>query len=253
MQTLTLVDPANPDGRRKIAELPGGGWGVGGASWDDRRLVLSRYQSATQSEIWLLDLASGERTRVLPAPGSNDKAVHLAEGWKRDNSGFFFLSDRNGEFRELMFYSLADARITSITRRIKGDIEARQPQPRRPAARGAGQGRRPRQPGVLRHRRVQRAAVAGAARGQRRTARFHPRLPVLAFALNGDKSSQIGTLVPADGGSQAWTRPYAPPGVDTSTFPDPKIVRYPSFDGREIPAFVYRPAAAQVPRPRARC
>jgi Tol biopolymer transport system component len=103
VQTLTLVDPANPDGRRKLAELPGGGWDVGSASWDDRRLVLNRLYSANHSEVWLLDLAGGERTRVLPPPGSNDKAVHLASVWKRDNSGFFFVSDRSGEFRELMF------------------------------------------------------------------------------------------------------------------------------------------------------
>ena len=44
--------------------------------------------------------------------------------WKRDNSGFFFSSDRSGEFRELMFYALADGRITQITRHVKGDIES---------------------------------------------------------------------------------------------------------------------------------
>ena len=36
-QTLMLVDPAHPETRRKLAELPGGGWYVGGVSWDDRR------------------------------------------------------------------------------------------------------------------------------------------------------------------------------------------------------------------------
>ena len=244
VQTLTLVDPANPDGRRKLAELPGGGWDVGSASWDDRRLVLNRLYSANHSEVWLLDLAGGERTRVLPPPGSNDKAVHLASVWKRDNSGFFFVSDRSGEFRELMFYSLADARIVPITRHIKGDIE------------GASLSHDGRLLAV-------RAKVEGRTNlvffdtdafnelpspalpeGSVTTVDFHPRLPILAFALNNSRGpSQLGTLMPADGGSQAWTRPHAAPGVDTATFAEQQIVRWKSFDGREITGIAAFPAA----------
>ena len=36
-------------------------------------------------------------------------------------------------------------------------------------------------------------------------------------------------------------------GLDTSTFPEPTLVRYPTFDDRKIPAFVYRPAAGRFP------
>ena len=242
--TLTLVDPANPDGRRKLAELPGSGWFPGGVSWDDRRLLLNRYYSANHSEVWLLDLASGERTRVLPAPGSTDKAVHLAGEWKRDNSGFFFISDRSGEFRELMFYSLADGRITSITRHIKGDIEGSSlsHDGRLLAVRAKVEGRT----NLLFFDTTAFNELPSPAlpEGSVTAARFHPRLPVLAFALNGSKGpSQIGTLVPADGGSQAWTRPYAPPGVDTSRFAEQQIVRWKSFDGREITGIAAFPAA----------
>ncbi len=87
--------------------------------------------------------------------------------WKRDNSGFFFVSDRSGEFRELMFYSPRRRPDHADHPPHQGRHRRREPQPRRQAARRAGQGRRPDPPGVLRHRRLQRAAVAGAARGQR--------------------------------------------------------------------------------------
>ena len=70
------------------------------------------------------------------------------------------------------------------------------------------------EPAVLRHRRLQRAAVAGAARRQRQPRRASIRAcRSLAFALDSSKGpSQIGTLVPADGGSQAWTRPLRAAG-----------------------------------------
>ena len=49
--------------------------------------------------------------------------------------------------------------------------------------------------------------------------------------------------MPADGGSQAWTRPHAAPGVDTATFAEQQIVRWKSFDGREITGIAAFPAA----------
>ena len=36
-------------------------------------------------------------------------------------------------------------------------------------------------------------------------------------------------------------------GLDTSTFADPTLIHYPTFDDRKIPAFVYRPAAGRFP------
>ncbi|MEO8524695.1 MAG: alpha/beta fold hydrolase [Caldimonas sp.] len=241
-QTLTLVDPAHPETRRKVAELPGGGWEVGGVSWDDRRIALTRFISANESQVWLLDVASGERRRVLPAPESNEKASYFAAAWKRDGSGFFVISNRSGEFSELVFYAVAEARSTSITRHVKGEIEG---------ASLSADGR------LL----AVRANVEGRINllffdgevfnelpspalpeGSVTVARFHPRLPLLSFAINSSKGpSQIDTLLPSDGSSQAWTRPYAPPGVDTSTFGEQQIARWKSFDGREISAVVNLP------------
>jgi dipeptidyl aminopeptidase/acylaminoacyl peptidase len=36
-------------------------------------------------------------------------------------------------------------------------------------------------------------------------------------------------------------------GLDMLSFPDPKLIRYQTFDDRKIPAFVYRPPAAKFP------
>ena len=241
-QTLTLVDPAHPQTRRKLAELPGGGWSVGGVSWDDRRLTLTRYLSAGESQVWLLDIASGERRQVLPLPGSAERATHFAEAWKRDDSGFFIVSDRSGEFRELMFYAVANARLTSITRHIKGEIEgvSLSADGRLLAVRASVEGRVNLMffDGDVFNELPSPALPEGSVTA----AQFHPRLPLLSFALDSSSGpSQIGTLLPADGTSQSWTRPYAPPGVDTSRFGEQQIARWKSFDGREISAIVNLP------------
>jgi Tol biopolymer transport system component len=69
-QTLTLLDPAQPTQRRRLAELQGTGWNVGGVSWDDKQIALTRFISANESQVWLLDVASGRLTQVLPAPSA---------------------------------------------------------------------------------------------------------------------------------------------------------------------------------------
>ena len=48
-QTLWLIDPMQPQARRRIADLPGGGWSADVISWDDATVALTRYVSALES------------------------------------------------------------------------------------------------------------------------------------------------------------------------------------------------------------
>src|SRR6185312_9963314 len=67
---LALVNPLEPASARKLATLPGTGWGDYTFSFDDRRLALVEYKSITEGYVWVMDLKTGERRRVLPAPGA---------------------------------------------------------------------------------------------------------------------------------------------------------------------------------------
>ncbi|MGI9242739.1 MAG: alpha/beta fold hydrolase, partial [Verrucomicrobiales bacterium] len=61
------------------------------------------------------------------------------------------------------------------------------------------------------------------------------RSPSDSFTLElGERPLETGDLT-------RWTYSEVG-GLDTSTFSKPELVRFPSFDDREIPAFVYRPA-----------
>ena len=242
-QTLWLMDPMRPEARRRVADLPGGGWAADKLSWDDTTVALTRYVSALESEVWVLDLASGTRRQVLPAPGGA-RATHFASEWKRDGSGFFFISDRGGEFRELMFYRLADAKTTTVSRRIPWDIGgvSLDASGRLLAVRANVGGRNelrffdPDTFDELPSPRLPDGTVAEAD--------FHPRLPWLAVSY--ESSAAPGTVAvvdPANGGVQRWTTPYAPPGLDTAAFGTQSIVRWKTFDGREISGLLSAPPA----------
>ncbi|MDQ6685237.1 MAG: prolyl oligopeptidase family serine peptidase [Pseudomonadota bacterium] len=242
-QTLTVVDPAQPQSRHRIAELPGGGWSVNSVAHDDRQATLVRFVSATQSEIWLLDLGTGSRRQVLPAPATAPPAAtYSASAWKHDGSGFFVISDRAGEFRELMFYRLADASLTRISKSIPWDIRdaSLDASGRLLAARVNVEGKTElrffdaESFDELPTPRLPAGSVIGA--------RFHRSLPLLALSLTGNLGpGQIDVLAPASGQLQAWTRPQLPPGMDTASFGEQSTIRWPSFDGRPISGLISRP------------
>ena len=242
-QTLSLVDPMQPQAQRRLAELPGGGWGVSSVAWDDSQIALTRYLSAAESEVWLLDLASGTRKQVLPAAGQAP-ASYFADVWKRDGSGFFFLSDRAGEFRELMFFRVADGAQQRVTRSIPWDIDqvTLDASGRLLAVAANVEGRR-----ELRFFDADTfdpLPTPQLPEGSVVALQFHPRLPLLASTLDGSRTpSTVGVIDPANGALQRWTTPFAPPGVHLASFAEQKIVRWPSFDGREISGLLALPPA----------
>ena len=98
---------------KKIATLPGTGWGDFSFSFDDRRLAMSEFRSVTETYVWVMDLATGERRRVLPAPGA-DAGRPIASGelnFARDGKSLFLATDRDGEFRRTSRLDLASGRI----------------------------------------------------------------------------------------------------------------------------------------------
>ena len=241
-QTLTLVDPAAPTTRRRLAELPGTGWSVGGVSWDDKQLALSRTLSANESQVWLMNLANGRLRQLLPAPGAKDHAVFAAVGFKRDNSGLYVVSDRDGEFRELMFYRFASKRFTPITRHIPWDADggAIADDGKLIALRANVDGRDELR--LFDGRRLKELPAPQLPPGSVRTTGFHRKLGELAFSIAGAKGpSQIHSLNPASGAVEAWTRPFAPAGLTAADFIDQQVVRWPSFDGRSISGLLTLP------------
>ncbi|MFN3860486.1 MAG: S9 family peptidase [Roseateles sp.] len=241
--TLWLMDPEQPEGRRKLAELDGGGWSAGRPSPDERQVALTRYLSANESQIWLLDLASGATRQLLPAVGSNEsKATYTPAGWSADGRAMWIASDRAGEFRELMKLDLGSGRIDRVSAHIPWDVsgvtmtedgsmvaaqfnvDGRDELHFFDAASGK-----------------EVAAPAPLPNGNVGTASFHRGRNELAFSMSTAQGpSQIYTLTP-DGQVQQWTRAAAAPGMDTSGFSEQSIVRWKSFDGTTISGLLTRP------------
>jgi dipeptidyl aminopeptidase/acylaminoacyl peptidase len=252
--TVSLVDPLKPATRRTLVELPGGGWFGGEVAPDEKQLAMTRYVSATESEVWLIDLATGQRRRVLPAPGEPQWASHHAGGWSADGKALFFGSDRAGEFTEVMRLDIARGTLTRLTAQTPWDahlgslssdgstaavvvnVDGRSELRLLDSVTGAARS----QP-----------SLAGLPPGSVTRGEFHPKLAEVALVVNSTQApSEIHSLDVASGRVVAWTRAVGTEGLNLHTLPPQQIVRWKSFDGRVISGVLSLPPARFVgPRP----
>ena len=243
-QTLRLMDPLQPQAALKLAELPGGGWEVGSVSWDDRRVALTRYLSANESQVWMLELATRRLTPLLPAAKSTRKSAWFAGEFKRDNSGLFLLSDQGSEFRELMLYSFARHSAVPLTRDIPWNISGASLNDAGTliAAQANVDGRDELR--LFDAHSLKQLAPPKVPPGSIGSARFHPKRADLEFSLNSAQGpSQVWSIDPTSGAVEQWTRALAAPGVDTAGFGEQQIVRWKSFDGRMLSGILNLPPA----------
>jgi len=237
------LDPLNPAGRQLITELPGAGWEVPAASPDDRQLALVRYVSANESELWLLDLASGQRRQLLPAAGA-PKAVYQAEGFSPDGQQLWLRSDRASEFTELMRLDLASGALQRLASPPAWDVDDAQPSAdgQVVAARLNVDGRDELR--LVDARTLRERPLPPLPPGSVGQMRLHPQRQELALAVNSARGpSQLWTLDLASGKTEAWTTPRLHPQLDVAGLTEQQIVRWTSFDGRSISGLLNKPPA----------
>ncbi len=236
---LYVMDPANPSSDRLVLQVSGGGWSVLDWSPDDRQLLVIQYLSVRQSYLWLVDVATGAKTPLIP-PAADTVAYGGAE-FAADGRGVFLSSDRGGEFQQLRYLDLGTRGVTPLTRAIPWDVDDFDVSPdgRHVAF-------------VTNEAGVSKVQVLDVAT---RRARPLSGIPVgIVFGLrwhrNGhDLGFTLGTArSPGDaystdvrtGALTRWTESELG-GMIAAELPEPALIRWSANDGREITGFLYRP------------
>ena len=249
--TFWTIDPLQPGSRRVIASLPGGGWFGGAISPDGRQLTLTRYRSAEESEVWLLDLATGQRRPVFPAPGDATRATHSAGSFTPDGRSVWVSSNRSGEFLEAKQLDLASGALRRLTGHIPWDVAGL-------SASADGRVVVVRVNVDGRHELRLFDGPTGAERarpalppGSVTQVQVHRQRAELAIGVSSAQGpNQIWVLDLDSGRVEPWTRAAAATGIDMLRFRDEQLIRWPSFDGREISGWLNLPPARFTgPRP----
>jgi dipeptidyl aminopeptidase/acylaminoacyl peptidase len=239
---LYVMNPADSSSDRLVLQVQGGGWRAADWSPNDRRLVAVEQLSVNRARLWQVEVADGTRRELVPL-GAPDTVAYGDARFSADGGSLYVTTDQDSEFQRLARLDLATRRLTVLTPRVEHDVAAFEPSPDgRTIAFVVNQDGR----FVLylldtasgRYRPV-RGVPLGIIGGLR----WHRTRNLLGFTLSTIRSpGDVYVLDPASQALTRWTESETG-GLDTSTLPEPKLIRWTSFDGREITGFYYRPPA----------
>jgi len=245
--TMNPADPQTTD--KLLAENKGGGWGVGDWSPDDKTLLVGEYVSINESYLWLLDVATGKKTALTPRE-SAEKVAYAPVAFSKDGKGVYVLTDRESEFMRLAYIDLATKQHTYLVKDIPWDVES---------AALSHDGKRialaTNENGISRlhlfdTQTRQRTPVEGVPVGVLGGLEWHENNRDLGFVLASARATaDVYSLDVENGKIDRWTKSETG-GLNAEKFAEPDLVKWKSFDEREISGFLYRPSAKKFPGPR---
>jgi len=237
---LWVMDPADKRTDRMVMQAQGGGWAVYDWSRDDRTLLAGEYLSVNQANLWLVDVATGRRT---PLTDPRDTAAWGYGAFTADGRHIVVTTDQGSEFQHLVLMELATRRTTRLTAGIDWDVEQFQLSPD-----GSTVAFATNEAGVSRvyllnlaTRRVR--PVTGIPQGVVGAVEWHDNSRDLALSVSSARStSDVYSVNTATGAVTRWTESELG-GLVAHDLVEPALVRWNSFDGRQITGFYYRPPA----------
>jgi dipeptidyl aminopeptidase/acylaminoacyl peptidase len=239
---LYMVEPARPSTDHLLAKLEGGGWHPLAWSPDDKRILVEQEKSANEIALWLVDAATGARASAFPHGALASSSSFLGGTFSGENA-VITTSTAFSEFRELIRADLRTGTVTRLTKKIPWDVlEFDVSSDGRWAAVVTNEA------GIYtlhvidiftgRERRLPRMPP-----GYVTSVHWRPGSQELGFGIDSAHSyTDVYSIDFASNQVSRWT--YSETGgLDMSSFAQPELIRWPSFDGRSISGFLYRPPA----------
>jgi dipeptidyl aminopeptidase/acylaminoacyl peptidase len=246
------MSPGNPQSAEIVIESQDGTWwGPAEFSASGSRLLATNYVSITDSRAYVVDLDTGSATLLAGGPGN--EGVNYPVAFDDGNDGYWLITNQGSEFQRLAWQPLEPgAGVEVVTGDIDWDVSgAIVSRDRERMAFVVNENGRSAvyllDPRSRKYRRVDNIPTGVAG-----NMAFSPDGRRLAMTLNTATTPsdtfvlELGKGALDHGALTRWTFSEVG-GLDTTTFREPELVSYPTFDTvdgkpREIPAWVYKPA-----------
>lgn len=235
-----LIHDLATDEVRRVESTAGVMLHAASVSPDGRWLLTLAWTSNNNRDLGLIDLQEPDAP-LWVLTEHEGKQLHLPGPWAPDSSGFHLRRDAMGEFLALGFYSLASGAIAEIA---APDWDVEQVAT---SADGSVRAWTVNEDGVSRlfvHRGSEPMAEPDIPAGVLGSLAVSPDGTTLVFLITtGVRPTEVATL-----DLDTWELRYlteSRPPVLTNPV-EPELVRFPTHDGREVAAWLYRPAEGEV-------
>ena len=245
---LYMVSVNDPKTDRLVTQLQGGGWGPADISDDGKTAILSNGISVNESHLFLVDLVNGKVTPLTPTSGP--QIAYNNAVFARDGKSVYITSDENSEFQELRKMDIASGKTVSLTSSIPWDVEA-----------VAITHDRSKIAFTVNNNGSDDIYVLDTANDKYHQAKNIPVGVIsgltwnaqgdqLAFSMSNAKSSSDAySYIPRGDKLRRWTASETG-GLDANNFQSQQLIKWKSFDGKEISGWLTMPPAKfSGPRP----
>ena len=232
------------DGQRQVVTQREGSWSPVAWSRDEKTLLIQNYKSVTDSRLYLLDLASGDLKEVDPKPGE----VAHGTGVFTANDLLVYTSDRDSEFLKLRALDPSTGEDIVLTPDLNWSISSLAINPAGDrVVYAANEG------GLSSvytwHAHDPGPEVLPLPPGIAGSFHFSPDGETVGFTFDtGNAPADVYSFNLVTGEAQRWTESEVG-GLNPENFVSQKLVKFPSFDGKEISAFCALPKNAKGPVP----
>jgi len=242
---LWVMNPADPKSDHLLTKLEGGGWGPEDWSPDDSKILLKEAISLNEAYLWLVDTKTGEKTALMPGGTKRgDKIAYGEARFSKDGKGVYVTTDAGAEYMNLVYIEISrpEAKYIITAPEAKWDVE------RFDLSNDGKLIAYVKDEDGLSVIHVRKTAdqkeipLRDLPVGVVTSLRWHRNGHELGFSLTnargpGDCYSYDVTA----GKLERWTTSET--AVKTDAFPEAELVRWKSFDGKEISGFLYKPPA----------
>ncbi len=247
-----LMNVSNSETARMALKSPDGTyWSASDFSSDNRKLLILNYVGNADSRIHLLDIETGE-LRLLAGDPDNPSS-NFPFAFDREGTGFWFITDVKGDFRQMAWQSLEEgSKPVILTADIPWNVEGGTISKDRTRGVFAVNVDGMSQIYLLDMLSREFAPVSVIPTGLAGGMEFNPDGSKLGLTLNTSKTPSDSFVLDLGAGAleygelTRWTYSEVG-GLDTESFIEPELVHYPTFDSasggpEKIPAWVYKPA-----------
>lgn len=218
---------------------------AGNWSPDSRYLTLINLKSNTNQEIFVYEVATGELIEATPHEG---EIIYLPLDWSPDSMGFYLLTNEGHEYTGVGYYQLGsrqwewaiqhDHDVEGVAISKNGQImvwSVNENGRSKLQARDLDTGE------IL--------SVPALPLGVVNTFQINPHGTRLALTFTRpSEASNLSEFDLQTGELRALGQSMIG-GIDPAIFIEPELITYPTFDGRQIPAWLYRPKHGNGPYP----
>jgi protease II len=240
--SIHVMDPVRPASDRVLATLEGGGWEQFAFSENSDQIAFVEFVSINEGYIWVMDLRTGQRRRITPAPGG-EIVAYDSPRFSKDGKSIFALSDRASEYRRLVMIPVAGGKERVLTANIEHNVDAFDIsfEANRIAFLTNEGGS-----SVLNFMDLttfKQQSAPSLPRGVIGGLQWRLKSTEIGFHMSSSRSA--GDVYSYDVKSSKVTRwtNGASPELDASAFTEPRFIKWKSFDGLDITGFHYHPPA----------